>query len=237
MGGEQEKNAIKLPEALKSVAKSLNFNKIEIPKILINTDDRYFLAAENLGKKGWTIPFSFTPRQIAFFEDLSLSNEIIDNFFLEYYLEEDNFNRLLTMIYDVQLLAQWHPAIKQCEIAHRNELYILSISTLIPILEGVLSKFEDDKNNIRMIRVCKEKLEESVAMNSGVQTIMWTSCLHFVTTLYSKSDFSEPKPQLINRHWILHGRTEIVNSEVESIRLFNTLETIANIIYFQTQDR
>ncbi|CAH1202953.1 hypothetical protein PAECIP111891_02163 [Paenibacillus allorhizoplanae] len=224
-------NILKLPNYFERVSNLLNFKKVEMPKIQIDPQ-RYYLAAENLGKRGWTIPFSFTPRQIAFFEEPTLTSEEIDNFFHAYYSDEDNFNKLFQMIYSISSLKQWHLAIRQCEIAHRKELFILSISTLLPVLEGILSKFENDKNNIRMIKVCKQMLDDSLTKESWVFSTIWNSCFHFITTLYAKSNFSEEEPILINRHWILHGRTEFNNSELDSIKLFNALETIANIIKF-----
>ncbi|WP_282035203.1 hypothetical protein [Metabacillus indicus] len=183
-------------------------------------------ATVKIGKRGWTIPFSFSIEQISFFEQ-ELHTDI-DTIFMWYFSEEENFDRMINAILSINEIKQWHEAIKQCVYAHKNKMFILSISTLIPILEGILSAFEKNKNNTKMMKVCKEMIE-SPDFPSIFDKIIWTSCYHFISTLYQKSDFSGTEPEIVNRHWILHGRTAFNNSEVDSIKIFNAIETVSKI--------
>lgn len=224
---ENVKNTLNvdIPEGIKNILKNI---KIDIPKLEIDYE-AFYKASENIGKLGWTVPFTFTLFQIRFFGDGSLTKEDIDTFFDDYYSEDKNFDRMISAILSINDINHWHEAIKQSAYAHRNNMFILSISTLIPVLEGMLSTFESDKTNIRMMKVCKDMLDK-IDENLMIDIIPWTSCYHFISALYQKSDFSGKEPEIVNRHWILHGRTAFNNSKTDSIRIFNAIETVSNII-------
>ncbi|RNB82109.1 hypothetical protein EDM59_21100 [Brevibacillus nitrificans] len=220
----------KIPEDIKASLKNI---KLNIPKVEFDYE-AFYKASENIGKWGWTVPFSFTLYQIRFFENDNLTKEDIDTFFEIYYSEDDNFDRMINAILNINDIHQWHEAIKQSVYAHKNMMFILSVSTLIPVLEGILSTFESDKTNIRMMKVCKEMLD-TTNDNSMIDKIMWTSCFNFISALYQKSDFSGKEPELVNRHWILHGRTAFNNSEIDSLRIFNAIETVSNIVKYHNK--
>ncbi|MBU8919103.1 hypothetical protein BGM25_23950 [Bacillus sp. FJAT-29953] len=232
---KEQLKKFQMPEHLKELTKDFKINlpEMNLPEIKFDYE-LFYKSSENIGKWGWTVPFSFTLAQMGFFENDSLTKEDIDTFFYDYYSEDDNFDRMINAILSINDIGQWHKPIKQCVFAHKNNMFILSISTLIPVLEGILSTFESDKTNIRMMKICKEMLD-STDDKSMINKIMWTSCYHFISALYQKSDFSATEPDIINRHWILHGRTAFNNSEIDSIRIFNAVETISTIMKYHNK--
>ncbi|MFP3667779.1 hypothetical protein SB717_21780 [Priestia sp. SIMBA_032] len=224
---------IKVPEVVK------NGLKLNIPKIKSGEVDyeSFYRGSENIGKWGWTVPFSFGLVHIKYFENDSLTKRDVDKFFYNYYSSDnDEFDKMTNSILKNKDIYQWHEAIKQCVYAHKHNRYILSISTLIPVLEGILSTFESNKSNIRMMKVCKDMLN-TTDDESLIDKIMWTSCYHFISALYKKSDFSKTEPEIINRHWILHGRTAFNSSEIDSLRIFNAIETVSGIMKFHNREK
>jgi len=211
-----------IPKSIKEVYKPI--------KIDFNPDT-LFKAAEKMGNYGWTIPFSLPVGYVSSIGKNIPTRENINSFFMEFYSKEENsnFERLIRDIMQRDVIKKWHPALKQCIEAHRNGMFILSIGTLLPVLEGILSTFEEDKENIRMKKICTNMLE-SYKDGPFVDKLMWTSCKHFINALYEKSKFSEAEPEIINRHWILHGRTAFNNLEVDSLRIFCAIETVSKLI-------
>lgn len=196
--------------------------------------------AEYMGKIGWIVPF---PTHSAFYtkllkNNITLSKTGISSFYMFHYSEDYNFDQMINSIMNNSENKQWHQAIEQCVYAYKNNMYILSICTLLPVLEGILSTFEEDKTNIRMMKVCKEMLntvENKLTIDPSyleaiLNKALWISCYHFITALYQKSDFSGAEPEMLNRHWILHGRTAFNNSQIDSIRVFNAIETVSSIV-------
>ncbi|PGE40388.1 hypothetical protein COM60_07135 [Bacillus toyonensis] len=188
-------------------------------------DGRLDRVALKMGENGWTIPFSFEVSNIEAIHE----EEDFDKFFISFYSENENqrFNDLVSKLLLMDAVKPYTDAIEQCIKAHKDSNYIITINTLIPILEGLLSNFYDNKNNTKMIRVCKEMLEKYTSESQWIEKLIWTSVWCFITNLYQKSDFSEESPNMLNRHWILHGRTSFSNSEADSLRLFNALSTVA----------
>lgn len=199
-----------------------------------------FNYAEYMGKLGWIVPFT---THSAFHtsllkKNMNPSKENISSLFMSHYSEGTNFDQMIDSIMNNIEIKQWHQAIEQCVYAYKGNMFILSICTLIPVLEGVLSTFEEDKRNIRMMKVCKEMLDtvenqltiDPSNLEGIYNKILWISCYHFIKALYNKSDFSKDEPEIINRHWILHGRTAFNNSQIDSIRIFNAIETVSSIV-------
>ncbi|MFP7737516.1 hypothetical protein ACLHDF_30295 [Priestia aryabhattai] len=224
---------IKVPDVVKAGL------KLNIPKIKPGEVDyeSFYKGSENIGKWGWTVPFSFGLVHVKYFENDNLTKEDVDTFFYDYYSSNnDEFDKMTNSILKNKCIYQWHEAIKQSVYAHKNNMFILSISTLIPVLEGILSTFESNKSNIRMMKVCKDMLN-TTDDEALVDKIMWTSCYHFISALYKKSDFSKTEPEIINRHWILHGRTAFNSSEIDSLRIFNAIETVSGIMKFHNREK
>ncbi|MGR6342359.1 hypothetical protein ACU5CE_31895, partial [Priestia megaterium] len=224
---------IKVPDIVKAGLK-LNIPKIQPGEI---DYESFYKGSENIGKWGWTVPFSFGLVHIKYFENDNLTKKEVDTFFANYYSSEINeFDKMTNSILKNKGICKWHEAIKQSIYAHKNGKFILSISTLIPTLEGILSTFESNKSNIHMKKVCRNMLEKTDD-EAWVDKIMWTSCYHFVSALYERSDFNKEEPEILNRHWILHGRTAFNSSEIDSLRIFNSLETVSGIVKYHNRKR
>lgn len=109
----------------------------------------------------------------------------------------------------------------------------ICITTLISVLEGVISTFGDDPKDVRIMRICSFNAGEEMRNRKNIESLCWLSMYEFVKDLFPKSDFCQPEPDMINRHWIQHGRTSHTVESIDCLRVFNALSTMANIEQFK----
>jgi hypothetical protein len=59
---------------------------------------------------------------------------------------------------------------------------------------------------------------------------IWRSIETFFDQLFSYRAFEDPRPDHLNRHWILHGRDIPDWGRADCLRLLQGLETIISVI-------
>ncbi|MDM5332873.1 hypothetical protein QUF56_06490 [Ureibacillus composti] len=184
-----------------------------------------------IDETGWTLP---TEMAIYPIKVLGQTNEIKDiNQFFHFYFTVDesrNFKGLVEGILSSKIDEKFKTAIKECVFAYESKKYIITSITLITVIEGILSKFYPDKTNVRMMKVCQTQVDSIEEKNSIIEKHIWHSYNNFVRKLYEKSDFSNAEPSFINRHWLLHGRSEYNLTEIDCLRLFNAVSSICSIV-------
>lgn len=208
-----------------------NYIQEETKKRMQEFDETLSKLTDKLAPLGWTLP---TELGVYAINVLGNTNEIedINKFFYDFYTYDDgiNFKILLETIDKSMIEDQFKKAVKECVFSFKNCKYIITVNTLLAVIEGMLSRFYENKDNIQMMRVCREiveKSEQSDSNNGSIEKYIWKSYLNFITSLYTKSSFSENEPQGLNRHWLLHGRSEYNVTEVECYKLFNAICTLS----------
>ena len=124
----------------------------------------------------------------------------------------------------------------QCWQAFQNKLYAVCATSLLSVIEGILSEFSDDKQDVRMMKVCQKKVDTFPSTGSTIQKHVWISYNNFIRNLYQKSDFSADEPETINRHWLLHGRSDFEIDEMDCIRLFNAVQSLCMIVKVEAKE-
>ena len=124
----------------------------------------------------------------------------------------------------------------QCWQAFQNKLYAVCATSLLSVIEGILSEFSDDKQDVRMMKVCQKKVDTFPSTGSTIQKHIWLSYNNFIRNLYQKSDFSADEPETINRHWLLHGRSDFEIDEMDCIRLFNAVQSLCMIVKVEAKE-
>lgn len=124
----------------------------------------------------------------------------------------------------------------ECWIAFQNDLFAICATSLMSVIEGILSEFSDDKQDIRMMRICQKQVDSSPANEETIAKHVWISYNKFIRSLYQKSDFTSNEPDEINRHWLLHGRSDFEIEELDCIRLFNAVQSLCMIVNKQNED-
>lgn len=55
----------------------------------------------------------------------------------------------------------------------------------------------------------------------------WISNLAFIQNLFLRREFDQPQPSFLNRHWVLHGRSELNWKLADALRLLCAIDTLA----------
>lgn len=59
----------------------------------------------------------------------------------------------------------------QCWQAFQNKLYAVCATSLLSVIEGILSEFSDDKQDVRMMKVCQKKVDTFPSTGSTIQNM------------------------------------------------------------------
>lgn len=207
--------------------------QVENGELILRQEEEATLAVavNKLTEFGWTLP----PEMKVFMVDLlgkTNAVEDIDRFMYRFYTDDEYefFNRMTKGILESPIPESIKKLVNECCMAFTSKMYVSCANNLISAIEGILSTFWPDKNNIRMMRICLEKVNELIdEKEQYVKKYVWVSYEKFIRNLYEKSDFSENEPEFTNRHWLLHGRSSYEIKEIDCIRLFNAVSSICMI--------
>ena len=203
----------------------------KLPELKSHNDiilEEYENISKLLGENGWTIPTKFTFGDLDFISQITPSHMEYDNYFNTYY-NDKNVKNIITDIKKTKQLSEIQEKLfDECVDVFWQKKYQLCVNGLISILEGCLSNIWSDKNNTKMM-ICKEYQEQSKSQHKPIKTLIWISVYNFIQSLYQKSEFEKDEPIIVNRHWVLHGRTQTEWERVDCIRLLVAIYTIVFI--------
>jgi len=232
----QEKREEILSNILKN-NKDLPFGEVEGPATediksgLDTIYEEYSEIAMLIGKNGWTIPMSMGMSKLDALIDKVINIDLLDEFFKDYY-NEKMFKTMLKHVKNSNLNSTQVELFLDCVETFKKGRYLISTTSLITILEGILSQFGNDKKDIRMIKICRFQMDRTKNDRKFINHLVWTSFFHFISELYNKSEFDKDEPESLNRHWILHGRTDKQLGEADCLRLFNAIYSLTTMMKF-----
>ena len=196
------------------------------------------IAVDKLVKKGWTLPAELNLPAI---NALGNKNALDDvDAFMQMVYSCDEYKNIKNMIKGIRESHVREPLrkiVEECWIAFQNETYIICANSLLVVIEGILSEFWDDKNNTRMMQVCQKQVDDFPEEGSTLKKHVWISYNTFIRDLYEFSKFDSEEPTKIKRHWFIHGRSEYDVNEVDCIKLFNAVHSIAMIVDIEYKNK
>jgi hypothetical protein len=203
----------------------------DILKRLITTYQRREASGKRLAELGWAVPMNFTMSQEIALADPANSDEDIERCIVDFYLcdQHKQLRRLYDDLIATEVLSQWHPLLRQCFKAFELNLHLVTIPSLISVLEGAIAQKCNTlrTKNVHVIGPTKAKAcQENQRSPYNIDYFIWSSLAAFIEKLYDRSDFSKERPPSLNRHWILHGRDSTQWTVADAIRLFNALHSI-----------
>lgn len=214
--------------------KDLPFHKIEgepdeaLPNAQDTIHDEYLTLVENVASKGWTIPMSIDIKGFQELQACGADDKKIDAFFETFY-KKSTLNTTCRKIEKALPNQGQKQRFSECLEAFNQGLYSICLDTLITVLEGFLSCYNDDPNDVRMMKVCKYHADEEAARGKTIKRLCWESMYEYIKMLFEKSHFDQIEPNKVNRHWVLHGRTSRIGEKNDCLRLINALSTLALI--------
>lgn len=197
---------------------------------LAKFDKELDIVVNRLATEGWTLPSELGIYAV---KRLADSDEIKDvNAFLQWYYTEENYfhtELMVKCIMDTNIKTGVKKLFEECWKAFKEGMYAICATSLMSVTEGILSEFSEDKRDIRMMKVCQKMVDTFPTDGSTIQKHTWISYNIFIRNLYEKRDFLSDEPDTINRHWLLHGRSDFEIDELDCIRLINAVQSICMI--------
>lgn len=219
-------------EQRKKLMKTINKHiEIEAQKGVAELDKALDVAVQKLADEGWTLPAELPITAIyALGQTTKLDN--VNDFMKLFYSYDDykNMKNMLDGIRTSKIKAGLIKLTNECWQAFQSKSYAMCATSLLSVIEGILSEFSDDKKDTRMMKVCQKHVDNFPTDGSTILKHVWISYNQFVRDLYQKSDFTGTEPDDVNRHWLLHGRSAFEIEEIECMRLFNAVHSLCMVI-------
>lgn len=177
-----------------------------------------------MASKGWTLPMTHEILDTFRILHDNPDNDAINNYFVNYY-KRNNYQKFDLMVENIKnnLDIKWKNLLFECISAYKQDLFLITIPALLSIIEGNILRIHKTEG-LKVIKPVKDivnNINDDYVLKMG-----WYSTQIVIENLFQKSDFSGQKPNILNRHWVLHGRDETNWKENDVLRLFQLLETI-----------
>ena len=181
--------------------------------------------------EGWTLPAELPIAVIYALEQTTKLDNVND--FMESFYSTNDYKNMKDMIIGIQESKIKPGLIKlttECWQAFLEKSYAMCATALLSVIEGILCEFCDDKTDVRMMMVCQKHVDNFPDGESTILKHVWISYNQFIRSLYQKSDFTGTEPDNINRHWLLHGRSDFEINEIQCMRLFNAIHSLCMVV-------
>ncbi len=186
---------------------------------------------DKLASEGWTLPAelgTYAVNALSNIEEIEGINQFLVMFFKQN--DYELANKMVDSILSSSISEGLKKMIRECWAAFQGHLYAICATSLLVVIEGVLSEFSEDKGNVKMMKVCQKQVDDFPTGGSTIAKHTWISYNQFIQNLYKNCDFNSEEPEEINRHWLLHGRSDYEITELDCIRLFNAVQSLCIVI-------
>lgn len=203
----------------------------EAKKSVSELDKILDTAVEKLVTEGWTLPAELPITAVSALGNTDKLDDVND--FMEQFYAYDDYRNMKAMIKGIQeskIKVGLKKLVNECWNAFNVKMYAICATSLLSVIEGILSEFSDDKQDVRMMKICQKHVDSFPNNGSTIMKHVWISYNQFIRNLYKKSDFTASEPDTINRHWLLHGRSDFKVEEIECMKLFNAIHSLCMVI-------
>lgn len=208
-----------------------NYFDEEVKKKVSELDKTLDVAVEKLVKEGWTLPAELPITAVNALGNTDILDDV--NSFMEQFYAYDDYRNMKAMLKGIQeskIKEGLKKLVNECWNVFNSKMYAICATSLLSVIEGILSEFSDDKQDVRMMKVCQKHVDSFPSDGSTIMKHVWISYNQFIRNLYQKSDFTANEPDIINRHWLLHGRSDFEVEEIECMKLFNAIHSLCIVI-------
>lgn len=181
--------------------------------------------------EGWTLPAELPITAVSALGNTDKLDDV--NSFMEQFYAYGDYRNMKAMIEGIQeskIKAGLKKMVTECWNAFNGKMYAICATSLLSVIEGILSEFSDNKQDVRMMKICQKHVDSFPNDGSTIMKHVWISYNQFIRNLYQKSDFTANEPDTINRHWLLHGRSDFEVEEIECMKLFNAIHSLCMVI-------
>jgi hypothetical protein len=188
------------------------------------------LAGEALGKRGWTVPGWATQEQIRALA--AYSPQSLDAYFVRQYRRQELLSDLTRGTASRPLMLKWLPLFRQATFLVNRRQHLAAVPALLLIFEGlIVTGAKAGKTNAPPRQI----LRELSSRQSGSLRAVWLSLAAFTNTVFGDHRFGGQRPQIMNRHWILHGRTAPRWNRADALRMLQAIDTATGLLQLVTR--
>ena len=123
-------------------------------------DKELDVVVSKLSTEGWTLPAELNIYAV---KTIAKTNKLDDiNAFLKWFFTIEDFQKTKDMVNGIKaspIKEGLKNLTDQCWQAFQNKLYAVCATSLLSVIEGILSEFSDDKQDVRMMTVCQKKVD------------------------------------------------------------------------------
>ena len=170
------------------------------------------------------------------------AREIIDADSIEkvvrkYYFdnEQEKFNELFNRCIEYKQVSSFKKLFNQICNAYKNCDYEICCIALFTITDGLLSAISHDNSTAykRRIDALREKIDKRTSLSDFDRRVLtaYTAMYKFDKSIFAFSDFDSEETEIegINRHWLLHGRTDKDYDEFDVLKVLLWIEALVLI--------
>lgn len=187
-------------------------------------------AFELLKRGGWLgMERHLTGPQVRSILEISKrSGEDVAHNAIRKYFSENDCALLVTMTdqwLDVPYLKTRERIVRDAMAAHRSGQYTLTVPALLPLAEGLSAEIVG--NTAGGQNVVKAVAREWNAREQEVWTKLYSDVV--IHVIYKNYDFAKDPAPYLNRNGILHGRVPDYGTELNSLRVFFLVDSVAEL--------
>jgi len=203
--------------------------KIKLPEITLPKLNYEEIRAniKHNSSYGWTLTSEMVLGDYLDKDLRKMNQARLDEYFLQYYTRNNNSFFKETETHLLKFIKpQRKDLLKDCLDNFVNGKYHITIPSLITLIEGEVTDILETKDygkNLydKMNKAAKNEEEKFV------QIITYSTYDYLRRELYKPHDFGKKRRNMINRHWVLHGRDNPnVWTKYDGLRLINVLSSL-----------
>lgn len=185
-----------------------------------------------IGALNWVLPIQV--RQLNELEESSNLDEDIEKI----YFDDDAklFKEMVTTISSSKYMKRRQEIFDEAVSAYNMGMYKVSCSALAPMVEWLLID-EEDKTSIT-IKHMNKKLQNKfseVGINQPCVHILF-AFNEFINNYIEYVPFDKKEPELLNRHWLMHGRMTRPITKYHCLQLISALYAIVELLEVEIDD-
>lgn len=172
------------------------------------------------------------------FDDEAISGAILqsddlDNIFAR---DENAQNQLATIMEKICEHEHMEPhkeLFRQVTFAYENESYDLAVLGLFAIIDGLLSELSELSGSVSIVKRADKILDldnNTAKQAEDRNRFLRKIALYYVSRSIGKSsDFDKEEPDGLNRHWSMHGRSQIKRTKSDCDKLIRYIYALLTI--------
>lgn len=182
-------------------------------------------GSKELGAQGWPLSGTLTAEQILGIVELAKETSPAEAF-VAFYEDGDGYNTKQTfaMLATNPAMAKWVHLLQQVEAAMARQHDAICVPVLLTMVEGLM--LPSPTTSIRVRTLVEAEVRRHP--DDNFEHVVWNTIQQFVDEVFGKSDFTGTEPRL-NRHWVLHGRSNAEWTRTDCIRLLHAVRVLAEV--------